>query len=160
MWQRFMTRLLKYMDVKERVTEHDLRGKVGSDVASIEEQTTCSDPQAEKLQSGTIAESQKPLNPSADPAVHARNSNRRCSQVARISHDVDRLLTWEWGTTPRDSLLFWTRKQRERTAFANRMGEILIYGGRLLRFLRVMSKTSCFSVRWWAVGDFGCSSDP
>jgi integrase len=36
MWQRFMTRLLKDTDVKERFTEHDLRGKVGSDVASVE----------------------------------------------------------------------------------------------------------------------------
>jgi integrase len=39
MWQRFMTRLLKDTDVKERFTEHDLRGKVGSDVASIERAT-------------------------------------------------------------------------------------------------------------------------
>jgi integrase len=39
MWQCFMTRLLKDTDVKERFTEHDLRGKVGSDVASIERAT-------------------------------------------------------------------------------------------------------------------------
>jgi integrase len=39
MWQRFMTRLLKDTDVKERFTEHDLRGKVGSDEASIERAT-------------------------------------------------------------------------------------------------------------------------
>jgi integrase len=36
MWQRFMTRLLKDTDVKERFTEHDLRGKVGSDEISVE----------------------------------------------------------------------------------------------------------------------------
>ena len=36
MWQRFMTRLLEETDVKERFTEHDLRGKVGSDEGSIE----------------------------------------------------------------------------------------------------------------------------
>ena len=37
--QRFMTRLLKDTDVRERFTEHDLRGKVGSDLASIERAT-------------------------------------------------------------------------------------------------------------------------
>jgi integrase len=36
MWQRFMARLLKDTDVKERFTEHDLRGKVGSDEVSVE----------------------------------------------------------------------------------------------------------------------------
>jgi integrase len=36
MWQRFMTRLLEETDIKDRFTEHDLRGKVGSDLASIE----------------------------------------------------------------------------------------------------------------------------
>jgi integrase len=36
MWQRFMTRLLKDTDVKKRFTEHDLRGKVGSDETSLE----------------------------------------------------------------------------------------------------------------------------
>ena len=36
MWQRFMTRLLKDTDIKERFTEHHLRGKVCSDEASIE----------------------------------------------------------------------------------------------------------------------------
>jgi integrase len=36
MWQRFMTRLLEETDVNERFTEHDLRGKVGSDVVSVE----------------------------------------------------------------------------------------------------------------------------
>jgi integrase len=36
MWQRFMTRLLKETAVKERFTEHDLRGKVGSDEISVE----------------------------------------------------------------------------------------------------------------------------
>jgi integrase len=39
MWQRFMTRLLKDTDIKERFTEHDLRGKVGSDEASIDRAT-------------------------------------------------------------------------------------------------------------------------
>ena|SRR5271163_2484313 len=39
MWQRFMTRLLKDTDIKERFTEHDLRGKVGSDEVSIERAT-------------------------------------------------------------------------------------------------------------------------
>jgi integrase len=39
MWQRFMTRLLKDTDVKERFTEHDLRAKVGSDLTSIERAT-------------------------------------------------------------------------------------------------------------------------
>ena len=36
MCQRFMTRLLKDTEIKERFTEHDLRGKVGSDVVSVE----------------------------------------------------------------------------------------------------------------------------
>src|ERR1700683_2564516 len=36
MWQRFMIRLLKETDVKERFTEYDLRGKGGSDEVSIE----------------------------------------------------------------------------------------------------------------------------
>jgi integrase len=36
MWQRFMKRLLQDTGIEERFTEHDLRGKVGSDVASIE----------------------------------------------------------------------------------------------------------------------------
>jgi integrase len=36
MWQRFMRRLLEETDIDERFTEHDLRGKVGSDLASIE----------------------------------------------------------------------------------------------------------------------------
>ena len=36
MWQRFMKRLLRDTGIEERFTEHDLRGKVGSDVASIE----------------------------------------------------------------------------------------------------------------------------
>jgi integrase len=36
MWQRFMRRLLKDTKITERFTEHDLRGKVGSDLASIE----------------------------------------------------------------------------------------------------------------------------
>jgi integrase len=39
MWQRFMARLLKDTDVKERFTEHDLRGKVGSDEVSLERAT-------------------------------------------------------------------------------------------------------------------------
>jgi len=39
MWQRFMTRLLKETEIKERFTEHDLRGKVGSDEVSIERAT-------------------------------------------------------------------------------------------------------------------------
>lgn len=39
MWQRFMTRLLKETDVKERFTENDLRGKVGSDEVSVERAT-------------------------------------------------------------------------------------------------------------------------
>jgi integrase len=36
MWQRFMARLVRETDIEERFTEHDLRGKVGSDIASIE----------------------------------------------------------------------------------------------------------------------------
>jgi integrase len=39
MWQRFMRRLLKDTKITERFTEHDLRGKVGSDLASIERAT-------------------------------------------------------------------------------------------------------------------------
>jgi hypothetical protein len=39
MWQRFMRRLLKDTKITERFTEHDLRGKVGSDLASIEQAT-------------------------------------------------------------------------------------------------------------------------
>ena len=36
MWQRFMARLLKETKITERFTEHDLRGKVGSDAESLE----------------------------------------------------------------------------------------------------------------------------
>jgi integrase len=36
MWQRFMKRLLRETHIQERFTEHDVRGKVGSDLASIE----------------------------------------------------------------------------------------------------------------------------
>jgi integrase len=36
MWQRFMTRLLKDTNVKERFTEQDLRGNVGGDEISVE----------------------------------------------------------------------------------------------------------------------------
>jgi hypothetical protein len=37
MWQRFMTRLLEDTDIKERITEHDLRGKVGSEKPALRE---------------------------------------------------------------------------------------------------------------------------
>ena len=36
MWQRFMARLLKDTKITERFTEHDLRGKAGSDAESLE----------------------------------------------------------------------------------------------------------------------------
>jgi len=36
MWQRFTTQLLQETDIQQRFTEHDLRGKVGSDLVSIE----------------------------------------------------------------------------------------------------------------------------
>lgn len=36
MWQRFMDRVLKETEVKERFTEHDLRAKAASDAASLE----------------------------------------------------------------------------------------------------------------------------
>lgn len=36
MWQRFMTRVLRETEVKERFTEHDLRAKAGSDQESLE----------------------------------------------------------------------------------------------------------------------------
>lgn len=36
MWQRFMARLLDETKITERFTEHDLRGKVGSDAESLE----------------------------------------------------------------------------------------------------------------------------
>jgi integrase len=36
MWQRFMTRLLKDTKITERFTEHDLRGKAGSDAETLE----------------------------------------------------------------------------------------------------------------------------
>jgi hypothetical protein len=36
MWQRFVTRLLRETDIEERFTELDVRGKVGSDLASLE----------------------------------------------------------------------------------------------------------------------------
>jgi integrase len=36
MWQRFMARLLKDTKITQRFTEHDLRGKVGSDAESLE----------------------------------------------------------------------------------------------------------------------------
>lgn len=37
MWQRFMDRVIKETKVTERFTEHDLRAKVGSDAASLEQ---------------------------------------------------------------------------------------------------------------------------
>lgn len=37
MWQRFMDRVLEETEVKERFTEHDIRGKTGSDSASDQE---------------------------------------------------------------------------------------------------------------------------
>ncbi|MDP8983606.1 MAG: tyrosine-type recombinase/integrase [Pseudomonadota bacterium] len=36
MWQRFMSRLLAETKISQRFTEHDLRGKVGSDAESVE----------------------------------------------------------------------------------------------------------------------------
>jgi integrase len=36
MWQRFMARLLKDTKITERFTEHDLRGKTGSDAESLD----------------------------------------------------------------------------------------------------------------------------
>ena len=36
MWQRFMSRLLAEPKITQRFTEHDLRGKVGSDAESLE----------------------------------------------------------------------------------------------------------------------------
>jgi len=36
MWQRFMSRLLAETKVSQRFTEHDLRGKVGSDADSLQ----------------------------------------------------------------------------------------------------------------------------
>src|SRR3984885_9303790 len=39
MWQRFMRRLVEETDIEERFTENDLRGKVGSDLSSIERAT-------------------------------------------------------------------------------------------------------------------------
>jgi integrase len=36
MWQRFMSRLLGETKITQRFTEHDLRGKVGSDADSLE----------------------------------------------------------------------------------------------------------------------------
>jgi integrase len=36
MWQRFMSRLLTETKISQRFTEHDLRGKVGSDAESLE----------------------------------------------------------------------------------------------------------------------------
>ncbi len=36
MWQRFMSRQLEGTKIVERYTEHDLRGKVGSDAESLE----------------------------------------------------------------------------------------------------------------------------
>lgn len=36
MWQRFMSRLLAETKITQRFTEHDLRGKVGSDAESLE----------------------------------------------------------------------------------------------------------------------------
>jgi integrase len=36
MWQRYISRLLEETKIVERFTEHDLRGKVGSDAESLE----------------------------------------------------------------------------------------------------------------------------
>jgi integrase len=36
MWQRFMSRLLAETKITQRFTEHELRGKVGSDAESVE----------------------------------------------------------------------------------------------------------------------------
>jgi integrase len=36
MWQRLMSRLLAETRITQRFTEHDLRGKVGSDAESLE----------------------------------------------------------------------------------------------------------------------------
>lgn len=36
MWQRFMTRILKETEIKDRFTEHDLRAKVASDAETLE----------------------------------------------------------------------------------------------------------------------------
>jgi hypothetical protein len=45
MWQRFMARLLKETKIIERFTEHDLRGKVGSDAESLEREFSLRDRQ-------------------------------------------------------------------------------------------------------------------
>ena len=59
MWQRFMTRLLKDTDVKERFTELDLRAKSAATKSALRGLPTCSVTRAKKLQSGTIDASQK-----------------------------------------------------------------------------------------------------
>jgi hypothetical protein len=73
MWQRFMTRLLEDTDIKERITEHDLRGKVGSEKPALREPPTCSATPAKRLQTGTVDASQNSSSPSADPLLHARD---------------------------------------------------------------------------------------
>jgi hypothetical protein len=59
MWQRFMTRLLKDTDVKERFTDITFAAKSAATKPALREPATCSATQAEKLQSGTIDASQK-----------------------------------------------------------------------------------------------------
>ena len=68
MWQRFMTRLLKKTGVKERFTEHDLRGKVGSDEISVERASDLLGHASKEItKRHSIDASPKSLSQSADP---------------------------------------------------------------------------------------------
>ena len=62
MWQRFMTRLLKDTDVKERFTEQIFAAKSAATKPALRRLPTCSVTRAKKLQSGTIDASQKQLS--------------------------------------------------------------------------------------------------
>jgi hypothetical protein len=68
MWQRFMRRMLKDTKTTERFTEHHLRGKVGSDLASIERAT---DPLGHASRKITKRHCQRPRSDQARPLSRA-----------------------------------------------------------------------------------------
>ncbi len=144
MWQRFMTRLLKDTDVKERSPSMIFAAKSAATWPALRGPPTCSVTQAKRLQSGTIDASQKSLNPSADLILHARNSNRRRSQVARISHDARLFAGAGMGDdVPRSAVVKRSKKVKTKSFCYSNGGNSDLWG-RLLRFLRVTSKNLLF----------------
>jgi len=65
MWQRFMRRLLR--DTK--ITEHDLRGKVGSDLATIERATDLLGHASREITKRHYRSKPEVIPPSAEPRV-------------------------------------------------------------------------------------------